>query len=556
MSQFLRSVVAVILVAFSFTCASPGPENPPVVSRDYQDLVKLFQEFRDLLKPEVREGVPDYGAAAMEAQRRKLKELQQRLAAIDPADWPVPQRADYLLVRAELNGLDFQHRVIKPWARDPGFYLLDQAIGTFDDLYDAFTGGRVSDAVTVEVPKLPLAPDVIGEFHTRLKAIPVILERAKENLTEAAGDLAQVAIRGDQSLLDYLSQDLTAKLSRHHPDLVPDAEKARAAIEAFREWLKQNVKRMNARAGVGVENYNWFLRNVALMPYTLEEIRVIADREYERGIAFLRIEENRNRKLPQLKPIMTEADYRRAVDEANAHIMKLIAEQEMMTIPEDYVAGKPDLLWAIRPGPFERPGGQRNFFQTTEDHDPRPLQSHITVPGHHLDGYFQTRNSHPIRGVRRLFGIDSSRSNWAFYVEELLLQAGLYEKLPRSREIVYIMQAMRAARAPAELMMHANEGTYEDALRYMAQKAPRWLYEDDTDLVNELGGYLRRPGAGVGYLMGKVEIEKYLADRSNQLGDSFTLRQFHDEFLAAGRIPLALMRWEATGLDDQVKKLW
>ena len=47
-----------------------------------------------------------------------------------------------------------------------------------------------------------------------------------------------------------------------------------------------------------------------------------------------------------------------------------------------------------------------------------------------------------------------------------------------------------------------------------------------------------------------------LADRSQQLGESFSLQEFHDSFLAAGRLPIALIRYEMTGLDDEVKLFW
>jgi uncharacterized protein (DUF885 family) len=61
------------------------------------------------------------------------------------------------------------------------------------------------------------------------------------------------------------------------------------------------------------------------------------------------------------------------------------------------------------------------------------------------------------------------------------------------------------------------------------------MFEDDLDLVNELGIYLRRPTSGIAYLMGKVQIEQLLTDRARQLGTKSDLRGFHDEFLNAGR---------------------
>jgi len=89
-----------------------------VASSDYEDLVSLFNEFREFQRPKLTDGVPDYTAAAIEEQRRGLKEFQSRLAAIKIEDWPVSQQVDYHLVRGEMNGMDFYQHVYKPWSHE------------------------------------------------------------------------------------------------------------------------------------------------------------------------------------------------------------------------------------------------------------------------------------------------------------------------------------------------------------------------------------------------------------------------------------------------------
>src|SRR4051794_38567215 len=89
----------------------------------YPDLVSLFADWRAFQAPKVVDGVPDYTTAAMARQHRELKQYQQRLTSIDARPWPVPQQVDYQIVRAEMNGLDFDHRVLRPWARNPDFYV-------------------------------------------------------------------------------------------------------------------------------------------------------------------------------------------------------------------------------------------------------------------------------------------------------------------------------------------------------------------------------------------------------------------------------------------------
>ena len=64
------------------------------------------------------------------------------------------------------------------------------------------------------------------------------------------------------------------------------------------------------------------------------------------------------------------------------------------------------------------------------------------------------------------------------------------------------------------------------------------------------------PRYGIGYTIGMLQMQRLLGDRKRQLGEDFDLREFHDEFMAAGRLPLSLIRWEMTGLDDEVRHFW
>ena len=59
----------------------------------------------------------------MTAQHRELASYQRRLAALDTTGWPTSAQVDYHILRAEMNGLDFDHRVLRPWANDPAFYM-------------------------------------------------------------------------------------------------------------------------------------------------------------------------------------------------------------------------------------------------------------------------------------------------------------------------------------------------------------------------------------------------------------------------------------------------
>ena len=116
-SQTLTATVLVLAIG----CA---PADVPVASTNYDDLVELFGEWREFERPTFVDGVPDYSPAAMVSQHADLASYQDRLEAIDPSAWSVIQQIDRLLVGAEMRGLDFDHRVRRPWARNPAFYTM------------------------------------------------------------------------------------------------------------------------------------------------------------------------------------------------------------------------------------------------------------------------------------------------------------------------------------------------------------------------------------------------------------------------------------------------
>src|SRR5262245_14197280 len=105
-------------VALPFVVATSAAQPQPA---HYADLVSLFKDWRAFQQPKLAGGVYDYRAAGMLAQKAELGKYQQRLRAIDTTGWPVPRQVDYQIVRAEMNGLDFDHRVLKPWVNNPAF---------------------------------------------------------------------------------------------------------------------------------------------------------------------------------------------------------------------------------------------------------------------------------------------------------------------------------------------------------------------------------------------------------------------------------------------------
>ena len=535
-------LVLLAVLAFSLASAARGEDSPP----GYDALLALYAEFRQLAVPTYRDGLPDYTPAAVAAQAARLADLRARLDTIDDSAWPIPARVDYTLVLAEMRGLDFMHRVMRPWERDPAFYSSTN-LGFGPKMHGA-----------MRVPSLPLNEEDRATLKDKLRRVPDLYRRARRNLTDARGDLARLGIvqkRIEVNVFERLADDVAAA----DPELASLARDAAAAAANFRDWLVRIEADLPAHGGVGKADYDWYLRKVMLFPFDWDSLMTLAEREYQRAMVFLKLEEHRHRDVPMIEPAESFEEFERRRAEADRELLAFLRDEDVMTVPDYLVPERgegPYLLPAdrdpARPGPFEKPI-QRHFFRQTEDRDPRPLRAH-NVPGHLYDSLLLARDERPIRGDRRLFFIDGIRvEGWAFYLEEMIQQLGMLDERPKAREINYLLQAKRAARVKPELMMHANAWTYDEALHSLTSRTPYWMGPDDPIARFDLELYLRQPGYGIGYYMGKVELEKLFAEVAAERGRDFDLKAFHDELLSIGRMPLSLIRWEMTGRDDEVR---
>ena len=530
-----RSAVA-ISVCLS-TAVAGGGSGASDAGAGYDRLVAFFREWRTFQKPKLVDGVPDYGAAAMAAQQRDLDVLRKRLDAIDPSAWPVPRQVDYYVVRAELAGLDFDHRVLKPWANNPGFYV---TVFTEESDQPAREGPFAEGAVELWSYAFPLSAESAARLGAGLRPIPRLLAQAKTNLTGNGRDLwiwGTTALRRQSAAL----AELGTKLDGAPASLRADVGAARHATDDLVAWLDTRSASKTGPSGVGIANYDWYLKHVQLVPYTWVEEVALMERELARSRALLAMEELRNASLPQPAPVSSAEEYDRRFNAAVTEYMAFLRDREILT-----VAAYMDPALRARIGSYR--AGPREFFAEVDYRDPEVMRTH----GYHWFDKARMANEpnpSPIRRDALLYNIFNTRTEGhATGWEELMMQAGMFDARPRTRELIYILVAERAARALGELSMQANLMTLEEAAAFACANTPRgWLRLDGNLVRDEQHLYLQQPGYGPSYLVGKIEIEKLLAERREQPGDRFRMKQFMDDFNAAGLVPASLLRWELTG---------
>jgi len=243
------------------------------------------------------------------------------------------------------------------------------------------------------------------------------------------------------------------------------------------------------------------------------------------------------------------------VREAVDDLMAFLAKEAIFSTP-DYLT--PDGYFGSWHG-FEKPWpDHHDYFFNFSHREPRMEEAHEMV-GHHFDQLRGENNTHPIRKGWRPYKISTARTEgFAFALEELLMHAGyLDSRTPRAREIAYEQAAFRTVRAISDIYMHDNQWTLQDAMEYCVANAPHGdLLDDSPHLWFEMATTLRGVGHHMLMVVGKVQFMKLMRDVAQQQGDEFVLQMFMDEFFESGLIPMSLIRWEMTGLDDEVSKLW
>jgi hypothetical protein len=538
LTTFINRAAAIAVVLMAFALVASANQSRPGNPGSYENLLGLFNEFLAFDPPNLLDGAPDYSAASISKRRIQLTRFQARLAAIDPRAWPVGRQVDYALVKAEMNALEFDLRVLKPWARDPAFY---QSIWTEQSDTPAHEGPTHHAIIDLWTYTFPLSAGDATRLVRQLASIPPLLKQARANLVGNARDLW---ITGAGTMRQQIADlDDLAKSSGGGAGELPRAiQSSRAATVEFVAWLDKLAPSKTGPSGIGKADYTWNLQNVHLVPMTWDDEVVLLKRELARAHSSLALEEQRNKGLPQLSAAGTADDYARRANDAVTKYMAFLQNREVLTV-------QPYLEPAMRAHiggfvPIER----RNFFGIASHYEPMTLFAHWF---HWFDHEWMKAMPHasPIRRGARLYNIWDNRSEgMATAMEELILHAGYYDDNPRAREIVWIMLAQRCARGLASLHAHANEFDIKQAKAFQVEWTPRGWMRPDLDLLGfEQQLYLRQPAYGSSYVTGKSLIDQLIKDRAHQLGDKFTLHRFFDEFISAGMIPTTLIRWELTG---------
>ncbi|HEY5611407.1 MAG TPA: DUF885 domain-containing protein, partial [Thermoanaerobaculia bacterium] len=200
-----------------------------------------------------------------------------------------------------------------------------------------------------------------------------------------------------------------------------------------------------------------------------------------------------------------------------------------------YNPGSPD---AGRPG---------YFYANTYDLKMRPkwemeaLTAHEAVPGHHLQ-IALAQELENVPKFRRFGGYTAFVEGWGLYSESLGPELGLY-KDPYSKFGQLTYEMWRAIRLVVDTGMHAKGWTRQQAIDFFRENAGK----AEHDIVVEIDRYIVWPGQALAYKTGELKIKELRAWATKELGDDFSIREFHDTVLGAGALPLAILEARVKG---------
>jgi uncharacterized protein (DUF885 family) len=501
-------------------------------------------------------GTRDWSRASIDSQRKDLADFEARWKKLNASAWPIAQQVDYGLIGSALSRVRWELDINPRWKRDPTFYIAQ----TLTPIVEALTVPGPYDAAHSR------------EILTRIGNIPSILQQGVENLDKPPAPFATVAIQALENIRPRLRQMATALLKSttlKEEELNSAVDRAANALEHFREKLKEVLPSLSNETGLGRDAYVFFLKNVALMPYSPEELLAMGRQEWNRAVAFEAFEKNRNKNVPPLKIADNIDDWIKDAAAKELQVRKFLEERSILTVPnwvQHYtLRPMPEFLRALQgfgemddftsPSRLNEnciryvtePSGKLGYFWQATAEDPRPITVHEGIPGHYFQLCLSWKHEDPIR--RRYYD-SGANEGVGFYAEEMMLQAGLFDDSPHTREIIYNLMRLRALRVEVDVKLALGEFTLDQAAKYLQEKVPM----DEQTARQEAIAFSTGPGQAITYQIGKLQILKFLSDARMQGGERFNLRSFHDFVWKNGNVPIALQEWEFLGDASSIPK--
>src|SRR6266849_4567777 len=473
----MKSVFAVLLISIAIMLsASIARAQANAAPADLRRLADDYYHWRNQNYPVASSDaglhtwdnkLTDYGLSPLLARRLHVKEVLAKVNAMQTESWNKDDRIDWLLFRAQLEGVVFFDRVIDFEETDPQTYVNECSNGIFSLLKKEYDTPRNRSLAAT----------------ARLKQMPFVIEQGKRNLNKPVRLYAQLAI-GSARSIDSLFTDSLMALAKDLPaaeknDLIKARDAAITSLHGFADFLEQRLPGMVPFKPMGEENYNYLLKNIYLLPLDAKQIEMLGQAELARYRALESMLPDPSLADPnpaRAKVIpKDQSDFLKAYESRQAEMIGFLKENQLVTLPSYLgrfeIRQLPEAFKPTSPGGFMNPPGvydkdssgfyfiptynpkSGNFYIRAAIEDPRPILGHEGIPGHFLQ---LSIANHLENEIRRHHAESVFIEGWALYGEEMLVREGMYAPESAGAAQVLRLSRYRAARIGVDVNRHTG----------------------------------------------------------------------------------------------------
>jgi uncharacterized protein (DUF885 family) len=496
--------------------------------------------------------VAHWSAADVAAYRKQIRAFDKEWRAMDVSKQPVATQVDYRLMGSAIARVYWELDVLPVWQRNPFFYVDQGLTATY----------------TLMLQHRKFTPELQRDIVVRLASVPRLLDEGKANLKDMRQPYAVIAMENLTKIEDRMARfkdGVHAEAGFDAAELAEFDKAEDAAVKAmvsYREWLRPQVAGMKQETAVGRDGYIWFLKNVALMSYTPEQILQTGEQEFDRAVTFEALAQAANKGVPDI-PVYASLDAQIADEKKQEAAMRAyMTEHGVLTGdptgvkhyyyvptpkyigPLGFLGVEDDLTSVNR---LDEDGSSYKgtprlggFWANITSRDVRPLTNHEGMPGHYFQMAWAMHNADP---VRRMYYDSESQEGIGFYAEEMMMIAGLYETQPKMKEAIYALNRLRALRVEVDVKLATGQFSLQQAADYLKTTVPM----DEGTARSEASMFSTTPGQAITYQMGKTDIMKGLKMAKLKEGSVFSLQKYQDFVWSNGSVPFSLQRWELFG---------
>ncbi len=492
----------------------------------------------------------DYSPAKISAREKYVHDLLEKVRAMKTDAWSKDDRIDWILFRSQLEQADFGSRVLKSTAKNPQVYIGECATGIFSLLKKEYDTPQ----------KRALAATA------RLKQMPALLKQGLTNLQSPVKLYAQLAAESARAIDPLFTGSLmaldTGLSPNEHDELIKARDAALAAAHNYADELEKRIPSMPDFSPMGEANYNYYLKNVLLLPLNASEVEMIGRVELARYRALESLlsdpkladpDPSRAKNIPQ-----DQESFLKAYENRQAEMIAFMKEHKIVTIP-DYlgpfqIRQLPEAFKPTSPGGFMNPPGvydkdpvgfffiptynpqSKNFYIRAAIEDPRPILGHEGIPGHFMQ---LSIANHLPNEIRRQHGDNVFVEGWALYTEEMLMRTGFYPENSAAQGQILRLSRYRSARIGVDVNLHTGRWSFEQAVKYFMDAGGL----DREAAEGEAAGAASDPTQKISYITGKWQIMNLLGKYRDKQGENFRLGQFHDDLIKNGSLPVSVVEW-------------